>query len=70
MMRDYPTDPKDAGHFINDWQLQDIDKSTYNGITELDNPKSYQGYKFFVRVGGGYQAFKKRVNAKRFYNRD
>ena len=70
MLRDYPADPEDAGHFINNWELQEIDKSTYLGITELDDPVSYKEYKYFVRVGGGYQAFKKKKNAVRFYKQD
>jgi hypothetical protein len=74
-MRDYQIDPNDSGFFVEDWKLRDefhitFDMSTENGIMQLDNPKDYPDYKYFVRVGGGWRGFKKKVNAKRYYKQD
>jgi len=44
--------------------------STENGIMTLDNPKDYPDYKYFVRVGGGWRGFNKKVNARRYYKQD
>ena len=70
MFRDYNIDPDDSGFFLHDWELQDFDKSTENGIMTLDEPMEYTAYKFFVRVGGGYRGYNKKVNANRYYKQD
>ena len=70
MFRDYQVDPNDKGFFVEDWKLRDFDHSTENGVMTLDRPKDYPHFKYFVRVGGGWRGFKKKVNAKRYYNQD
>ena len=72
MFKDYQIDPNDSGEFIEQYIFQDLDHSTENGIMMLDNPKELYPYKYkyFVRVGGGWRAFNKKVNAKRYYNQD
>ena len=68
MFTDYNIDPEDSGEFIENHEFYDFDLSTENGITEIDKPKTFKGYRYFVRVGGGYRGFKKKVNARRYYN--
>lgn len=70
MFRDYQIDPNDSGMFIQQFELQEFDKTTENGIMTLDHPKDCPYFKYFVRVGGGWRGFKKKVNAKRYYNQD
>lgn len=70
MFRDYQIDPNDSGFFVEDWKLRDFDHSTENGIMSLDHPKDYPDYKYFVRVGGGWRGFNKKVNARRYYKQD
>lgn len=70
MFRDYQIDPDDSGEFIPQWELEYFNYSTDNGIMTLDRPKDYPQYKYFVRVGGGWAGFKKKVNAKRYYKQD
>ena len=69
-MRDYQTDPNDKGFFVEDWKLRDFDFSTENGVMKLDHPKDYPHFKYFVRVGGGWRGFTKKVNANRYYKQD
>ena len=49
-----------------------VEMTSDKGIFTFDQPKDNptNGLKYFVMVGGGYQGFKKKVNAKRFHNQD
>lgn len=50
----------------------EIEISSENGISTYDNQKENPNpsYNYLVRVGGGYQAFKTKREAKAFYNQD
>jgi hypothetical protein len=59
--------------FISSGEIDmDSDLSTENGITTFDNPKEnpHPSFPYLVRVGGGYRAFKKKREAKVYYNED
>jgi hypothetical protein len=70
MLRDYQIDPEDPGEFVHYDELCHFDYSTENGIMTLDVLKNYPKLKYFVRVGGGWRGFHKRVNARRYYKQD
>lgn len=58
---------------LNDRDGEDeIEITSENGIYTFDNKKKNPNkeYPFLVRVGGGFQAFRTRREAKRFYNQD
>ena len=69
MFRDYKIDPQDSGEFLNSYEIE-FEFCGENGIYTFDkvsqNPKPH--LKYFCRVGGGYQGFKKKVNARNFLN--
>ena len=70
MFKNYQIDPNDSGFFIEQYKFQDLDHSTENGIMMMDNPLECSEYKYFVRVGGGWRGYQKKVNAKKYYNQD
>ena len=58
-------------------QIQDFDYSysqIERGIYELEfenpNENPWKEFKYFVRVGGGYRGFKKKTDARKYYNAD
>lgn len=68
-VRDYDEDPNDPGVFVNANKIEIGEEPTMEfGIGTFDNPSwnPTPKLKFFVRVGGGYMGFKKKVNATRF----
>lgn len=56
--------------FVSSGELEDADLSSSDGITTFENKKDnpYPDRPYLVRVGGGYQAFTRRRDAKRFYS--
>ncbi len=63
--RDYNIDPADSGAFFNSYDFEDCDMNTEGGISTPE-PNPFPCFKYYCRVGGGYQAFRKKVNANRF----
>ncbi len=51
---------------------REIELTRENGINTFDNPKQNPNseYKFLIQVGGGYQAFRTKREAKEYYNQD
>jgi len=62
----------DNGHFVDRYEIDDYTYEGIKGIYKIPElSKHYNGkYKWFVRVGGGWQAFKLKRNAKAYYNFD
>lgn len=58
--------------FVSSAELYDIDLSSEGGIYTFDNKKENPNpeYKYLVRCGGGYQAFRFKREAVKWHNDD
>ena len=71
-MKRFDFKPDDMPVFLSSGEVYELglDHSTSNGITTFDdkaNP-ALQGRRYFVRVGGGWQGFRKLTNARDYFN--